>query len=59
MYVVSLFCMAVIAYVLWTGQETSPADTAVTMSYVTLMAIVGSYVFGCTWGEVKQLASLK
>ena len=51
MWVVSCFCMGVIAYVLGSGLDTAPADTAMTMAFLTLLGIVGSYVFGATWDD--------
>lgn len=53
MFAVTAFCMWVIAYVLWRGLTTGPADTAVTMAFLTLIGIVGSYVFGATWEDVS------
>jgi len=43
--------MGVIAYVLGSGLDTAPADTAMTMAFLTLLGIVGSYVFGATWDD--------
>ncbi len=54
MFSVSAFCMWSIAYVLWKGLETGPADTAVTMAFFTLIGILGSYVFGATWEDVSM-----
>lgn len=51
MFAVSAFCMAVIAYVLGSGLDTGPADTAVTMAFLTLIGCTGSYVFGATWDD--------
>jgi hypothetical protein len=53
MFVVSAFCMWTIAYVLYKGLDSGPADTAVTMAFVALISIVGSYVFGATWEDVS------
>lgn len=58
MFAVTAFCMWVIAYVLWKGLTTGPADTAVTMAFLTLIGIVGSYVFGATWEDVS-IAKIK
>ena len=52
MFVVSGFCMGVIAYILFRGLNTGPADTAMTMAFIGLISIVGSYVFGATWEDV-------
>lgn len=53
MFAVVAFCMATVAYVLIADRTSGPADTAVTMSYLTLLGIVGSYVFGATWEDVS------
>lgn len=51
MWVVSSFCMGVIAYVLGSGLDTAPADTAMVFAFLTLLGIVGSYVFGAAWDD--------
>lgn len=58
MFGVSAFCMWTVAYVLYKDLDSGPADTAVTMSFLTLLGIVGSYVFGATWEDVS-LAKIK
>lgn len=52
MFAVSGFCMLVVGYILIRGLDTGPADTAMTMAFLTLIGIVGSYVFGATWEDV-------
>ena len=54
MFAVSAFCMWTVAYVLWRDLQSGPADTAVTMSFLTLLGIVGSYVFGATWEDLSM-----
>lgn len=54
MFAVSAFCMWTIAYVLWRDLSSGPADTAVTMAFLTLLGIVGSYVFGATWEDISM-----
>lgn len=54
MFVVSAFCMWAVAYVLWKDLSSGPADTAVTMAFLTLLGIVGSYVFGATWEDISM-----
>lgn len=54
MFAVSAFCMGTIAYVLWKDLTSAPAETAVNMAFVTLLGIVGSYVFGATWEDVSS-----
>lgn len=54
MFAVSAFCVGVISYTLWKGMDTKVAETAVSMSFVALISIVGSYVFGATWDDKKK-----
>lgn len=54
MFVVTGFCMLVIAGALLTGQDTRVAETAVTMAFVTILGNVGSYVFGATWEDINR-----
>lgn len=54
MFAVVAFCMATVAYVLWKDLDSSPADTAVNMSFLVIFGIVGSYVFGATWEDVSM-----
>ncbi len=54
MFAVSAFCMWTVAYVLWRDLSSGPADTAVTMAFLTLLGIVGSYVFGATWEDISM-----
>lgn len=54
MFGVSAFCMWTVAYVLYRDLDSGPADTAVTMAFLTLLGIVGSYVFGATWEDVSK-----
>ncbi len=53
MYVISVFCMGVITYVLMVNLDTKPAETAVMFGFLTLIGIVGSYVFGAVWDDSK------
>ena len=50
-----VFCMASIAYVLVMRLESSVAETTVTMSFLSIMSIIGSYVFGAAWQDVTQI----
>lgn len=51
MFLISFFCVLVIAWVLYKDMDSKVAETVVTMSFVTLISIVGSYVFGATWDD--------
>ena len=53
MFAVCAFCCWVIAYILVKGLSTAPADTAMTMAFLTLISIVSSYVFGAAWEDVS------
>lgn len=58
MYLVALFCVAVICYVLGKQLESEVAETAVMFSFLTLIGIVGSYVFGAAWDD-KNLMNMR
>ncbi len=58
MFLVVFFCMWVIGYVLVKDRTSGPADTALTMAFLTIISIVGSYVFGATWEDLS-LSKLK
>lgn len=53
MFGVAAFCMWTIGYILYKDRTSGPADTAITMAFLTLISIVGSYVFGATWEDVS------
>jgi hypothetical protein len=53
MFAVVFFCMWVIGYVIVKDRTSGPADTALTMAFLTLISIVGSYVFGATWEDLS------
>jgi hypothetical protein len=53
MFLVSAFCMLVIAYCLYKDLTSAVAEAAVTMAFFSLLGIVGSYVFGATWQDVS------
>ena len=49
-----IFCASVIAFVLFKGEDTTIADTAITMAFITAGSVVGSYVFGATYQDVHK-----
>lgn len=51
MFITCLFCAVVIAFILVADLDTEVAETALTMSFLTLMSVVGSYVFGAAWDD--------
>lgn len=53
MFAALAFSMLVVGYVLFTGMETAAAETAVAMAFSTIIATVGSYVFGATWDDKR------
>lgn len=56
MFIISAFCVGVVSFALYRGLDTKVAETAVTMSFVTLISVVGSYVFGATWDDKNARA---
>ena len=54
MFTVSAWIIAAISYVLYTKLNTSPAEAMVTMGLLALAGIIGSYVFGATWQDIKR-----
>lgn len=59
LFIVCFFCMWTIGYVLVNKLTTGPADSAVTMSFITLMSALGSYVFGAVWDDNNKSKSSK
>lgn len=55
LFVASVFCMAVVAYVLATGADTEAARDASSNAFWLLGAIAGIYVGGATWDDVTRL----
>lgn len=53
MFTIAAFCMGAIAYVLFKGLDTKPAEAAVTGGFLALLGMVGSYVFGATWEDIN------
>lgn len=53
------FCMGTIAWVLAHDMRSKVAETAVTMSFVTLISTVGSYVFGAAWQDVSTIQTTR
>jgi hypothetical protein len=58
MFVTTAFSASVIAYVLGTGLDTRPAETAVTMAFVQIVLTVGSYVFAAAWEDISGHATM-
>jgi hypothetical protein len=58
LWLATLFCMGVIGYVLYTGMVGSVAETAVTMSFIAIMSMVGTYVFGAAWQDVSAIRTI-
>ena len=54
MFAVSGLCAWVIIYVVTKGADTRVNETAVMFAFITLAAIVGSYVFGAVWEDVSS-----
>lgn len=54
MWIVVIFCMLCISYVIHLKLDSGMAETVVTMSFVTITGVVGSFVFGATWQDVGK-----
>jgi hypothetical protein len=50
---VNLFCAAVISYILYTGMDNGPADTAMTMAFTTIAISLSGYVLGAAYEDVQ------
>lgn len=48
------FCMLCIAWVLYKNLDSGPAEAAITMGFLTIGGIIGSYVFGAAWQDIKR-----
>lgn len=59
MYIVTGFCMVSVAYVLFKDMQGSVAETTVTMSFLAIISIVGSYVFGAAWQDITEIKGQK
>lgn len=55
MIAVLIFCFLCIGYILIRGVDTVTAQTTVSMSFMTIISIVGSYVFGATWEDINKI----
>ena len=55
MCAVTAFTMGVIVWILWSGRDTRVAETAMTMSWLCLIGIVGAYVFGAAWQDISHM----
>ena len=53
MFLITIFCVAVISYCLWAELDTEVAETAVLMAFLTIIANVGCYVFGAAWEDIN------
>lgn len=52
MFATTAFFMTVILVILLRSNETPPAQTAMWMSYLGIIANVGAYVFGASWEDI-------
>jgi hypothetical protein len=55
LYILTGFCMLVIAYILVEGKTDRVAETAVTMAFGALIAFAGTYCFGAAWQDVTHM----
>ncbi len=54
LFAVNALCFVVIFYALFKGLDTRTSETAVSMAFTTIIASVGSYVFGATWEDIRN-----
>lgn len=54
-----LFCAGCIIYVMVQGNDTRVNETIVMMSFITMISVIGSYVFGAAWDDKNILGELK
>ena len=55
MFIISAFCMWTIYYVITRDIESRVGETAVMSAYFCLGSIVGAYVFGATWQDIRAI----
>lgn len=58
LWVVSAVSIFAIVFPLLTNMDTRPAETAMTMGFVTLIACTGTYVFGAAWDDRNKMQYL-
>lgn len=58
LWLTTTFCMSTVGYILYTGMTGSVAETAVTMSFFTIISMVGSYVFGAAWQDIAAIRTI-
>ena len=54
MFSITLFCMASVAYVLASGQDTRVGETVIMMAFGTMASVTGAYVFTASWQDVSM-----
>jgi hypothetical protein len=52
------FCMLTVLHAITLGEDTRVAETAITMAFMTMVACVGSYVFGAAWEDITVATKL-
>lgn len=55
MFAVLAFCMGVIAFIAWSGQDSRVAETVVLCAFGLIGLIVSIYVLGATWEDIEKL----
>lgn len=50
---VVIFCKLCIGYVLWKNLDSRVAESVVEFSFLTLISILGMYVFGAAWEDIS------
>jgi len=54
LFVVMVFCMAIITYCVGWADDSEVAETAVSMGFLTLGASISTYVFGSAWEFISK-----
>ena len=50
---INIFCMVVILCIILLDKKGPPVDTAIWMSFATMISITGSYLFGEMWTDMN------
>lgn len=53
-YSTLLFCMLIVTYSLYQGEDKKIFETGITMSFILAGSVIGSYIFGAAWSDKKK-----
>jgi hypothetical protein len=57
MLATTAFSMVIIAVCLWRGEDLRIYETAITMAFGTISAVLGFYIGGATWEDINKAKS--